>query len=304
MPDEVISTTVAPKSVRVQAKTYKFSELRRLEFPPENKIIGGGFMSRHSVTALFAPPKSYKSFATNTILVQLLTGDPLFGVSRFHSRHIEHVFPITPVKRVLLIEQEIGPEDAKERLMGIFNTLPLAQQAIMDEHLYVRSCDYDLRLDAANGINKIRSIVDEVRPDVLCLDPLAKFHTSDENSPSEMGKVMLELRRINQDFDTTSLLIHHSGKNEEGKTGLDLMRGASSIAADIDTGLCIHVINRPASILWAEVVHRRGKPIPPFKLKLNHDTLLMEFHGWTKSKETYQSEASLSQVLEITDKKQ
>jgi len=292
--------STANDPARPAQKTYSFAELRTLQFPPENHIIGNGLLSRNSIMVIAAPPKSLKSFTLNTIIMQLLTGEPLFGVSRSHARRVEYLFPIAAVKRVLLIEQEIGLQDTQSRLLDLAATLTPEHQALVDQGFFIRSCDYDLRLDSILGLQRIRAIIDEIRPDIVCIDPLTKFHTSEENSPSEMGRIMLALRQIIHTFNTTLIILHHTGKNEEGKEGLDLLRGASSIAGDIDTGLNLHIVNRPASILWADVVLRRGKPIPSFKLKLNHQTLRTEFYGWTKSKESYQTEAVLSQVQEVT----
>lgn len=275
------------------SKTYSFAELRALTFPPENNIIGHGLLSRNSIMAIAAPPKSFKSFSTNTLLLELLIGGYLFGVTRKHANRTDHLFPINPVKRVLLIEQEIGLQDTQARLVELHDHLLVpGHQALMRDNLFIRSCDYDLRLDRDAGVAKLSSIIAAIRPDVVAFDPLTKFHTSDENSPSEMGRIMLELRQLIHKHDTTGILLHHTGKNEDGKTILDLLRGASAIAADIDTGMVFHVVNRSASMVWVDIDLRRGRPIPPFKLKLNHETLRFEFCGWGKPKGGHQAEAS------------
>lgn len=300
----MVTATQAPVVIKRTIKTHTFEELRQLTFPPENHIIGNGLLSKNSVMALFAPPKSYKSFTLNTLIVQLLTGGHLFNVNRSHARTTEYLFPIIPVERVLLLEQEIGLQDTQERWMELYQTLSVPEKAKLDASLFIRSCDYDLRFDSMNGIHKIRSVVEEVKPDILCIDPLTKFHTSEENSPSEMGKIILALRQMIHDFNMTVILIHHTGKNEEGKEGLDLLRGASSIAADIDTGMSLHVTNRNASIIWVDIVLRRGKPINSFKLRLDHQSLRTEFHGWAKERDTYQREAAVSAIQEVTGRKQ
>lgn len=289
-------TTIA----RPKQKTYSLDELFTLEFPPENHIIGSGLLSKNSIMAVAAPPKSYKSFSTNTMLVELLIGSNLFGVTRAHARTVEEVFPIQQINRVLLIEQEIGLQDTQARLRELVLTLPAHQQEIVRKGFFVRSCDYELKADKAIGMQRIAALIEETKPDIVCIDPLAKFHTSEENSPSEMGRIMLNLRELIHKYDITIILIHHTGKVEEGKATLDLLRGASSIAADIDTGMILHVINKPASIIWVDIELRRGKPIPPFKIKLNHQTLRTEFAGWAKAKASYASEA-VTESLKMTD---
>lgn len=295
MPESAAAPAIDPKPQRPAQKTYTLAELLQLEFKEGPSIIGNGLLNRNSIMVVAAPPKSYKSFSTNTLLAQLLIGGNLFKVTRSHARSTEHLFPITPVERVLLIEQEIGLQDTRDRLREFHTYLTLAEQQIVEQRLFVRSCDYDLRLDREGGIAKIAAIIEQVRPNVVCFDPLTKFHTSDENSPSEMGRIMLALRQLIHKYDITVIILHHTGKNEEGKTTLDMLRGASTIAADIDTGMILHVVNRSASIIWIDIELRRGKPIPPFQIKLNHQTLHSEFHKWCKGKSTYQLESALAQ---------
>lgn len=262
--------------------TVNFGQLRNLQFPPESHIISNGIMKRHSKLIVAASPKSYKSFLMNTMLVQLLTGGHLFGAYRNHSRIREDLFHIEPVDRVLLIEQELGLEDNRDRLVPFYQSLSHLEQQCVESGLFLHSCDYDLRLDETKGRERLGNVIAKVKPQVVVFDPLIKFHHADENDPSEMNSVMLNLSRMQQNLDFTSGIIHHNNKSAD-KDGLDLLRGGSSIAGDLDTCLQVTVWNRSAAMVKIDTILKRGKPIEPYILKLNEDTLRMEFYGWQKT---------------------
>jgi hypothetical protein len=263
--------------------TLSFEELRQLTFPPETHIIGNGLFKKGSKLIVTAAPKSYKSFTLNTMISQLLTGGHLFGAFTNHARLRQDIFHISPVNRVLLIEQELGMEDNKERLIPYWESLSDEHKAIIDKRLFIHSCDFDLRLDTELGCSTIEKVVREKQPDVVCFDPLIKFHRQNENDPSIMNTIMCNLSKMSQALDFSTILNHHNNKNAE-KQDLDKLRGGSSIAGDLDTCLILDVYNRNSAIIKVETILRRGKPISPYLLQLNKDTLRMEFHSWYKGK--------------------
>jgi len=261
-----------------------FGDLLKLQFPPETHIIGNGLLKKNSKLLIVASPKSYKSFVLNTIVVQLLTGGHLFGVFSSHAKARHDYFKVEPVKRVLLLEQELGLEDNRDRLKPFHESLSKDHQYLMENGLFVRSCDFTMRLDSKEGYDQIGSVISEVNPQVVCFDPLIKFHRKDENDPSAMNEVMCNMSSLMQELDFTSLMVHHINKSED-KKGLDLIRGASSIAGDLDTCLLLQLANRSAAVVKVETIMKRGKPVRQYLLKLNPASLRMEFLDWAKSKD-------------------
>lgn len=266
----------------MKSRTLSFGELRALTFPPETHIVGDGILNKNSKLIVSASPKSYKSFTVNTMIIQLLTGGHMFGAFTNHARVRQEKFHITPVDRILLIEQELGEEDNKERLLPFWETLTPDQQQLVDDRLFIRSCDYALRLDDADGCSQMHEIIKKVSPQVVCFDPLIKFHRQNENDPSTMNVVMCNLTKMSLDLDFTSIINHHHNKTDE-KSGLDMLRGASSIAGDLDTCMQLKVTNKPAAIIRIETTLKRGKPILPYHIQLNPDTLRMEFRDWARN---------------------
>lgn len=264
-------------------ETLSFGELRRLEFPPETHIISDGILKKNSKLIVAAAPKTYKSFLVNTMIMQLLTGGHLFGVFTNHARQRQDMFHIEPVKRVLVIEQELGLEDNRDRLLPYWESLDPLQQALVEESLLIHSCNFRIRLDETQGYEQMKQIIGESGAQVVVFDPLIKFHRQNENDPSCMNMVMCNLSELSYELDFTSVIIHHHNKNGEMQD-LARLRGGSSIAGDLDTCFQLEIFNRKAAIIKVETVLKRGKPIQPFLLRLNPDTLRMEFKEWYQGK--------------------
>jgi hypothetical protein len=87
--------------------------------------------------------------------------------------------------------------------------------------------------DAPPGIGDFRLEEMSLRGPLIILDPFVRFHGGDENSASEMARVMAELRKLA--FRGASVLaIHHKSKTEASK-----YRGSSDIAAGVDVGIAL-----------------------------------------------------------------
>jgi RecA-family ATPase len=256
-----------------------FSQLRSKTFPPGEHIIGEGLLRKGGKLVIAGAPKTYKSFIANTILVQCLTGGYLFGTFTNHSRQREDRFPITPVERVLLIEQELGEEDHRDRMLPYWNSLSPEDRAKVDHGFYLESCEFDLRLDKLEGLEAMNRMFHEIKPQIVCFDPLIKFHRLEENNPSQMNTLMCNLGKLAWAHHLSPIINHHFNKDPDKKE-LDALRGASSIAGDLDSCLLLNVSNRNAGIISVEPVLKRGKPIHPFLVKLDFTTLRTEFHRW------------------------
>jgi RecA-family ATPase len=279
------------------SETLSFGELRKLVFPPETHIIGNGILKKNSKLIVAAAPKSYKSFLVNTMIMQLLTGGHLFGVFAVHARQRQDMFHIEPVKRVLIIEQELGLEDNRDRLLPYWESLTVEQKAIVEESLLIHSCNFRIRLDETVGYEQIKQIIGESEAQVVVFDPLIKFHRQNENDPSCMNMVMCNLSELSHELDFTSVIVHHHNKNEDMQD-LNRLRGGSSIAGDLDTCFQLNVYNRKAAIIKVDTVLKRGKPVQAFLLRLNPDTLRMEFKDWYEGKKRDGASDSESKLVQ------
>ncbi len=265
-----------------RVKTYPFSELRNHPRKSDtNSLIEEGILKDNAIMFVGGPPKSYKSFVSNTVAVDLIVGRNLFTAIRSdHGRH-SLAFNIPKPQRVLIFEQEIGEDDFEDRLKPLYESLLPDKQKLMDDNLFTHSLDHSLQFDTPEGLRLIDEVIGDIKPSVTIFDPLIEFHTSDENSPTAMAKVMRCLDWLRERHKFATIIDHHAGK--EGvikRSGGDAMRGASSIYGKLDTYLALKPVNRNASLIEAEFTVRRGKPICPFYLQLNPLTMRADFKDW------------------------
>jgi len=230
------------------------------EAPKVPHIIGRGILPVAGKMVIGGPPKSNKSFVVINMMLDLVRGHNIFDAAYPTG---SPVFPVSKSHRVLYFENEIGHDGLKERLLGITNgEIPLGLE------LFIQSRDLTLRLDTPEGVQAISEQVAAVKPDVVVIDPLAKFHLADENSAQEMGAIMRVGDRLIEKFGCALVYIHHTGKEDinNPRRGGNRLRGSSAIFADVDTFIEVVRQSDPADmepILGLNFEIRRGKPINP-----------------------------------------
>src|SRR6266576_2217666 len=105
-------------------KTYAFRDLLNHPRKPDtDAIVEEGILKKNSLMVIGGPPKSYKSFISNTIAIDLVVGRHLFTAMRSdHGRHV-HAFDVRAPQKVLIFEQEIGEDDIEDRIKPIYEIL-------------------------------------------------------------------------------------------------------------------------------------------------------------------------------------
>lgn len=267
-------------------QTLSFQELRAAEFPPDNYIIGDGLLPANGLLFIAGPPKAYKSFVMNTVIYHLLVGTPLFGAHRKPHGRTEMALCVACPQRVLLLEQEIGFYDVRERLLPLWLRLPPHEQIQLDQNLYIHSRDHTMRLDTKEGTARIERIIAAACPTVVCFDPLIEFHGRDENDAQEMTFVLRNLDLLRNKYGFAVIMSHHTGKPDPAKfrSGPDQLRGSSIVYGKGDSFLMLTVVNRNAGILRVDTTVRRGPPILPMRLILDWGQLRAGFHEWIRAK--------------------
>lgn len=206
-----------------------------------------------------APPKSFKSLLTMNLCYALASGkDPLSGSE------------ITP-KRILYLEQEIGLYSLRARMTQIVGAgAGGARAEAAADNLYFHS-GRGLMLSGS----EIRSVVSEVAPDIIVIDPLRKFHAFDENKSEDAMRVNQLIQSIQGDSGV--IVVHHAGKKKEGRNVLDFdsLRGSSEFFADCDSAF---MLNRTRNSLVVQPVLRHAaEPEQPWRFRVNPQTLQIGF---------------------------
>lgn len=274
------------------ARPITLRELLTKTFPPEDFLVGNGLLSKNSILVLGGPPKSYKSFTLASIIYHLTTGTSLFNAHITSSKVTTMTFPVARPLRVLLLEQEIGEADLRQRYQEIYKHIPPAEQELFSENLAIKSLDHKMQLDTGDGLRYIKELIQSFKPDIVAFDPLIEFHTSNENNTQEMARILRNLDAIRESFNVAIIVCHHTAKpNAEAmRSGPDLLRGNSVVFGKGDSFIMISPLSRQDGFLKASYVLRRGKPIRPMVLKLDWLDLRTKFHEWHKSTSRYQTQ--------------
>lgn len=246
--------------------------------------MGRGVLPVHAKLVIGGEPKARKSYFVLNVAIDLARGRPLFGAYYDSDTGMNQkpIFPVTKAYKVLYIENEIGHEGLQERLFPMLG-------GVLDDPmpLYITSRNLSLRMDEPEGKKLLAEQIASVQPDVVIIDPLAKFHHLDENSSQEMGYVLRTGDEWMRDFGCSVIYVHHTGHQnpQAPRVGGDKLRGSTAIFGDADSIIIVENTsgkNSPEPTLKLTFELRRGKPFRDQYVKVKPDgniNWLREDHG-------------------------
>ena len=202
-----------------------------------------GLFERNSLNLLSALSGMGKTLTVYEVIRSLFDGFPAFGCSAFR---VKEQGP------VLLVDEESPRPVLKTRLqrMKFIETMPLSILHFAG-----------LRVDEDAGFAAIQQLIENRKPALVVFDSLIRMHSAEENSSTEMARVMRRFRLLSN--MATVLLIHHSGKAEQDPRRLS--RGSGDIVAAVDQEL---VLTRDGEELVLQSAKTRGVPLAPVRLKI------------------------------------
>lgn len=196
-------------------KTIK--EIINDETKPSPSIVGGGILNDSNLLLIIGRPKSGKSFLAMNFGLGIAAGRSFSG------------FEIIQPRKVMMLSAEGGYYQNRKRLLKMHESI----NAEADIPLHISSLSY-FPINESPNHEELVDIIDKLRPDVLIIDPFIKFHSVDENTSSQIMEVLGSLRSIIDDFSTSIILVHHTGKNES-RGG----RGSNAIEGEYDSSISI-----------------------------------------------------------------
>ncbi|MDA2916069.1 AAA family ATPase [Nitrospinae bacterium AH_259_B05_G02_I21] len=225
-------------------------------------LIEGGLLPTKSIAFISGTAKQGKSVLALNMAINLASGTPFLG--QFH-------VPI--VRKVLYINAEIAEESLRERLkIMLAGNGPHPRKGHL-LHLSRR----DIKLDNRDHIARFGRLVERYRPDVVILDPLSKFHSADENSASEMMRLLSGLDTLVQEYGISLVIVHHHGKPnpESRRRGAQLMRGSSTMFDYGDGYITMTHWKSEGGSSLAKLTFelRNAQPIPPLVVCRDNETL-------------------------------
>lgn len=269
----------------------KFKELRSMPTPDERFVVGSGLVPFGGLVFVGGPPKSYKSFLLLTMALQMSCGVPIFGACTKHAGTTSFRFPVVRPMKVLIVEQELGLVDDRDRLMPMFNSLDEKHRDLIDKNLDIEAATFGMntlvRLDNEEADRHVLSnIIEKVAPDILILDPLSMFHRQNENHAQDMSILMRNLAVIRNRFKLKATIIsHHTSKprhDDNGFTadGPDLLRGSSVLFASGDSYIMVSKLSGDRVRL--DFTLRRHRPISSMIAAINENSGMLEHQEWVE----------------------
>jgi RecA-family ATPase len=237
------------------------------EFKPQPYLIGRGVMPAGGKIIIGGEAKSNKSWLVLCIALDLVRGRPIFGA---HFKSGKPVLPVARPYRVLYLDQELGDQGLRERIVGPDEGHPglVTDIDCTGLELYVKPKDTAMRLDTPDGRDFVDGEVTMSKPDVVFADPLTKFHLSDENSAQEMSAVLRAADHVIEKHGVAMCFVHHTSKpfKDDMRQGGNRLRGSSAIFGDIDTYIEVTRLSNehhPEPVLRLDFTLRRGEPMEP-----------------------------------------
>jgi hypothetical protein len=218
-------TTVRPEAIphdggaSREPEPIELDDLLDHDYPDEPGIVSGGIIVRRGLIVVGGGAKRGKSSLVNTLLFNRHRKKPWLGFT-------------TTGGRTLVIQAEI-PEPELQKRIG----LQLKDSDRPPKGSIYFLTDRRIKLDRPEGLAKLRQHLDRIKPDLLVIDPLARFFSGDENSAKDMGAFVTALDVLIQEYDLTIIIVHHVGKPApgDGRAGGDRLRGSSALFGAADT---------------------------------------------------------------------
>ncbi|MFH0810265.1 MAG: AAA family ATPase [Pseudomonadota bacterium] len=217
---------------------------------PQTQWLLDKLWAYSAVGIVGGPPKSCKTWLALDMAVSLASGTPCLGL-----------FPPRRPGRVLLYAAEDSQAILKQRLAAICNH---RQLALADLEIFVITADH-LRLDLLSDQKSLTRTVENLKPDLLLLDPLVRLHRINENDAGEVSGLLDYLRTLQRQCQVAITLVHHTRKNNSSGPPGQTLRGSSDLHAWSDCSLYLRR-RKNQFLLVAE--HRASQSPPAVELSL------------------------------------
>ncbi|MFC1938289.1 AAA family ATPase [Chloroflexota bacterium] len=258
---EIVDLEAIVKSVfryPSKVKPLKITSTLELLSEPEQDIdwIIEGIVTPQSRIVVSGPTKIGKTMLALEMAYEIATGKDFLGIIS------------TPrAARVLFLELEVGKSPLKSRLRklaGIFGNADIPM---------VRSSSF-LPLNTPEGKEELERIIQETTPEVVFLDPLIKFHISDEDKASAMQTVFGYLDSLLDEYGVSFIVLQNMRKIGKDASQIDaeLVRGSSQLTAWANSILTLKRKPNNPEITLSFTLRDAEDEIPPMILNFERDT--------------------------------
>jgi hypothetical protein len=218
-----------------------FTDLGTAERVPPKWVIKD--LLPEGMVVLAGPPKTYKS-TIELVMVLLASGKECKALP-------EQYAPVRTGRVVMFSYEATAGELRYIAETDIGTKIPA------DESILIADDPFLFRLDDPDGIQKLLSWLDELKPLLVCLDPLRDFHSMDENDSGAIVRALRPLQRWAKANEACALLVHHTKKRDEGNNTHNDWRGTSALLGMVDG--CLTITRKGDETILLSAAFKRGE---------------------------------------------
>jgi DNA-binding transcriptional ArsR family regulator len=231
-------------------KTMTLAELLTLSDEYMPKFLIDKLLPQNGITYMFGSPGCGKSWLMFEVARAVSSGTPFLGSVAVNQA------------KVLIVDEENSWYELKRRasLLALESDLPI----------YFKSLT-GFKLDSKESLEDVIKLCKRESIELVILDPFVAMHSLEENSATDMQKVMDFMQMFLQN-QITVMFIHHSRKGGF-MTSAENTRGSSAINGRADSAILVEKVQNDDLQLIdvKQLKSRRGRPMDSFRVVLIQD---------------------------------
>jgi len=243
---------------------------------PEAKFLIGGLLAREEFMFMGGVKHAHKTTAMMDLGLHYASG-----------RKAWLNFPIPNPGRFLMVQQELGEYEFRKRLRKAVD----AGHFEPDNFFPYTGTGDPIKIIEDEGFKRLCELCDRFKPDIVGLDPLHTFHTSNENAFDVLAKIRDRINYLKTTYNCAVITTHHfSSKRPQNDPEAPTeaggwFRGHSVLSDSADVLFCLHRLpgqkdNPNLRLAYedynvVEITLRNGKWPPRFAIEFNEKTFLM-----------------------------
>jgi archaellum biogenesis ATPase FlaH len=244
--------------MKFKLEVFQVGQLLTAQFPASDSMIGGNLLDRSGAMLISGPQKIGKSLFASQLALALGDRAPFLGFAPSNSEY-----------RTLILQAEVSAKRLQERFLKqtrLFGTSALGN--VLSASVYS-----SIKIDSDEGQGTVQSLVDQYKPDLVIVDPLANFHRGDENVAQDVLRVTTFLDDIRAQGPAVALVHHHGKASAERANVGHKARGSSALPGWYDSHLSLEKAGETVRLRFEL---RHDETPEDMILRLNPNTLLFE----------------------------
>jgi len=198
---------------RLPFGVYRGQDFMKFNFAPKEFLIDS-LLNRGDSAFLVGSPKSGKSLLVKQMICSLTSGHPFLDK-----------FEISRPSTVLYVQLEGEPQETKDRFEK------MSKKVDMDSSKLTMFYSDPMRLESEEGLNDFYKDVDIAGDsfDCIIVDGLYLSFTGSLSDDECVRKMLGNLRRIKNKYNSTMIVVHHTHKTRFNQDGDLIVEGDEAI---------------------------------------------------------------------------